>query len=41
MNCYIPKGYKSSLDLYETQASISFIKRVFEEKLAESLLDDI
>ena len=37
MNCYIPKGYKSSLNLYETQASISYIKRIFEEKLIDSL----
>ena len=37
MNIYIPEGYKSSLDLYETQSSISFIKKVFEEKLSKSL----
>ncbi len=37
MNVYLPEGYKSSLDLYETQASISFIKRVFEERLTAAL----
>jgi len=37
MNIYLPEGYKSSLDLYETQSSISFIKRVFEEKLTRAL----
>lgn len=37
MNCLIPKGYKSSLDLYETQASISFIKKIFEEELSKNL----
>ena len=33
----IPKDYTSTLNLYDTQASISFIKRVFEEKLTKSL----
>ncbi len=37
MSIYLPEGYRSSLDLYETQASISFIKRVFEEKLTSAL----
>ena len=37
MNTYIPEGYKSSLDLYETQASIRFIKRTFEDKLSKAL----
>ncbi|MBQ6334201.1 MAG: aspartate--ammonia ligase [Erysipelotrichaceae bacterium] len=37
MSVYLPEGYKSSLDLYETQSSISFIKRVFEEKLTKAL----
>ena len=37
MNLYIPEGYKSSLNLYDTQASISFIKKHFEEKLVNSL----
>ncbi|MBR4469949.1 MAG: aspartate--ammonia ligase [Erysipelotrichaceae bacterium] len=37
MSIYLPEGYRSSLDLYETQASISFIKRVFEEKLTKAL----
>ncbi len=37
MSIYLPEGYRSSLDLYETQSSISFIKRVFEEKLTKAL----
>ena len=37
MSIRLPEGYKSSLDLYETQASISFIKRTFEEKLTKAL----
>ena len=37
MNIYIPEGYKSSLDLYDTQASISLIKTVFEELLSKRL----
>ena len=37
MNTIIPKGYKSSLNLYDTQASISFIKKDFEDKLSKSL----
>jgi len=37
MSIYLPEGYHSSLDLYETQSSISMIKRVFESKLSEAL----
>ena len=37
MSLYLPEGYRSSLDLYETQASISFIKKTFEEKLTKAL----
>ena len=37
MKIQIPEEYKSSLDLYETQASISYIKKHFEEKLSNSL----
>lgn len=37
MSIYLPDGYKSSLDLYQTQASISFIKKTFESKLTERL----
>jgi len=33
----IPKDYKSSLDLYDTQTAIGFIKRIFEEKLSKAL----
>lgn len=37
MKIYIPEGYKSNLNLYDTQASISFIKKNFEDKLSKSL----
>ena len=33
----IPKGYHSPLDLYRTQKAISFIKRTFQDRLAEAL----
>ena len=37
MKITIPEGYSSSLNLYDTQASISFIKKHFEDKLTKSL----
>lgn len=37
MSIYIPEGYKSSLDLYDTQSSISFIKATFEGYLSAAL----
>lgn len=37
MKTFIPDGYKASLSLYDTQASISFIKKTFEEKLSKAL----
>ena len=37
MSIYIPSNYKSTLFLYDTQLAISFIKKVFEEKLSYSL----
>ena len=37
MSIYLPEGYKSSLDLYDTQSSISFIKATFESKLSAAL----
>jgi aspartate--ammonia ligase len=37
MNIFIPEGYRSSLDLYDTQASIRFIKSTFEDKLTKAL----
>ena len=37
MNIYIPEGYTSSLDLYDTQSSIRFIKSTFEDKLSKAL----
>ena len=37
MNTFIPEGYRSSLDLYDTQASIRFIKSTFEDKLTKAL----
>lgn len=33
----IPEGYKSCLDLYDTQTAIGFIKRNFEDNLAAAL----
>lgn len=33
----IPDGYHSPLDLYRTQKAISFIKRAFQDRLAETL----
>ena len=37
MKVYIPEGYRSSLDLYDTQASIRFIKSTFDDKLTKAL----
>ena len=34
---YIPEGYKSPLSLYETQKAIEQTRRLFQEKLSESL----
>ena len=34
---YIPKDYKSPLDVYKTQKAISFIKQTFQQRLASSL----
>ena len=34
---YVPKGYKSSPDVYRTQKAISFIKQTFQERLAAAL----
>ena len=34
---YIPEGYKSSLNLYETQKTIKTIKDFFQNKLSEKL----
>ncbi|MCL2224393.1 MAG: aspartate--ammonia ligase [Defluviitaleaceae bacterium] len=33
----VPEGYKSLLSLYETQTAIGKMKRIFEDKLAQSL----
>ena len=33
----IPQGYKSSLDLYETQVAIGKLKQIFQERLANNL----
>ena len=33
----IPKDYKSTLNVYDTQTAIGFIKRCFEEALTGSL----
>jgi len=37
MSIYIPEGYTSSLDLYDTQSSISLIKKTFEGLLTQAL----
>ena len=34
---YIPKNYKSPLDVYKTQKAISFIKQTFQARLASAL----
>ncbi len=34
---YIPKGYAPKLDVYDTQKAISFIKKTFQERLANAL----
>ena len=34
---YIPKGYHSALNLYETQSAIGTVKREFQERLANAL----
>lgn len=34
---FIPEGYKSTLGLYDTQSAIGFIKRTFQDKLADAL----
>lgn len=34
---YIPKGYKSILDLYDTQKAIGIMRRFFEDRLCERL----
>ena len=33
----IPAGYKSPMDLYDTQTAIGFTKRTFEDKLSQAL----
>jgi len=37
MKLIIPEGYKPSLSLYETQTAIGKMKRIFEDKLAQTL----
>lgn len=34
---YVPKGYKPSLDAYDTQRAIAFIKNTFEEEFSSEL----
>ena len=34
---YIPEGYSPKLDVYDTQKAISFIKRTFQDRLANAL----
>ena len=33
----IPEGYKSLLDIYDTQKAISLLKRLFEDRLGALL----
>ncbi len=37
MNTYIPEGYKSPLDIYDTQKAIGLLKRIFEDNLSGKL----
>lgn len=37
MKTFIPDGYKSVLDTYDTQTAIGVLKRTFEDKLSENL----
>jgi len=37
MQSFIPEGYESHLDLYDTQSAISLIKRTFQDTLATIL----
>ena len=37
MNTVIPEGYKSLLNMYDTQKAISLLKRLFEDRLAALL----
>ena len=37
MNTQIPEGYKSILNMYDTQKAISLLKRLFEDRLAALL----
>ena len=34
---FVPENYKPPFDVYRTQKAISFIKRVFQDRLAEAL----
>ena len=34
---FVPKGYKSPLDVYKTQKAIAFIKETFQKKLSSAL----
>ena len=36
-NCYIPQGYKSTLDVRETETAIKFVKDTFERTLAKAM----
>lgn len=37
MNTFIPKGYKSTLGIYDTQKAIGLLKRIFADQLAGKL----
>ena len=34
---YIPEGYKPSLDAYDTQRAIAYIKETFQEEFSKAL----
>ena len=36
-NVLVPKGYQSTLGLYDTQTAIGLLKRTFEERLCLAL----
>lgn len=36
-NVIVPEGYKSALNMYETQKAIGMLKRIFEDNLCPAL----
>ena len=35
--CYIPQGYKSALDVRETETAIKFVKDTFERTFSKAM----